>query len=197
MQEFGRIDYLVNNAAIAAPFKPTGQSLTEDFDRVLGVNLRGLWFCQRAVLGVMEAQEPLPSRHHHVASEGSGSGNENENNGTRGSIIQVCSILGLLAMPQDGLYTISKHGVMGLVKTDALDYGPKGIRVNAVCPGFVDTPLLTPEYRVLLDWNIRKNPMGRLARPGEVADAVVWLASERSSYVTGTSVVVDGGYCTS
>ncbi len=86
---------------------------------------------------------------------------------------------------------------MGLVKTDALDYGRRGIRVNAVCPGFVDTPLLTDEYRKLLEWNIRKNPMGRLAQPEEIADAVVWLASERSSYVTGTSVVVDGGYCTS
>lgn len=195
VEKFGRIDYLVNNAAIAAPFKSTGRSLTEDFDRVLGVNLRGLWFCQRAVLRVMEGQEPLP-----VSSSSSGSSegiSGGGGNGSRGSIVQVCSILGLVAMPEDGLYTISKHGVMGLVKTDALDYGRKGIRVNAVCPGFVDTPLLTPEYRVLLDWNIKKNPMGRLARPGEIADAVVWLASERSSYVTGTSVVVDGGYCTS
>lgn len=184
VEKFGRIDYLVNNAAIAAPFAPTAASQTSDFDRVLGVNLRGLWFCQRAVLRVMETQAPLaPSAPWRVP--------------TRGSIVELCSILGLVAMPEDGLYTISKHGVMGLVKTDALDYGKKGIRVNAVCPGFVDTPLLTAEYRVLLDWNIKKNPMGRLALPGEIADAVVWLASERSSYVTGTSVVVDGGYCTS
>lgn len=100
-------------------------------------------------------------------------------------------------MPNDGLYTISKHGVMGLVKTDALDYAKRGIRVNAICPGFVDTPLLSEEYRVLLEWQIGKAPMGRLAQPQEIADAVVWLASDRSSYVTGTSLVVDGGYMTS
>lgn len=109
----------------------------------------------------MEAQDPLPAASASSSDGpggGGGGGNGDHWGRSRGSIVEVCSILGLVAMPADGLYIISKHSVLGLVKTDALDYGRRGIRVSAVCPGFVDTTLLTPEYRVLLDWSIRKNP---------------------------------------
>ncbi|KAF6237302.1 hypothetical protein HO173_004771 [Letharia columbiana] len=109
----------------------------------------------------MEAQDPLPAASASSSDGpggGGGGGNGDHRGRSRGSILEVCSILGLVAMPADGLYIISKHGVLGLVKTDALDYGKRGIRVSAVCPGFVDTTLLMPQYRVLLDWSIRKNP---------------------------------------
>ncbi|KAK5331172.1 hypothetical protein LTR93_000174 [Exophiala xenobiotica] len=89
-------------------------------------------------------------------------------------------------MPLDGLYTISKHAILGMVRTDGVDYATKGIRINAICPGFIDTPLVTPPIRRLLQPQIDKTPMGRMANPQEVADAAVYLASDRASYITGT-----------
>jgi len=183
VEKFGRIDYAINNAAIASPFVTTGDAETKDFDRVQNINLKGTWLCEREELKQMLKQEPL-------VSEARPSGRVP----SRGTIVIVSSLLGIRAMPLDGLYTISKHAILGMMKTDALDYATKGIRINAVCPGFIDTPLVTPAIRELLKPQIDKTPMNRLADPQEVADAVVFLASERSSYITGTVLSVDGGY---
>ncbi|OQV03078.1 hypothetical protein CLAIMM_08174 [Cladophialophora immunda] len=180
VDRFGRIDYAINNAAIAAPFVPTGETTLEAFEKVQKINLRGTWLCEREELRYMVKQEPLETRNGRAPA--------------KGSIVVVSSLLGIRAMPLDGLYTISKHGLIGMVRTDALDYAKQGIRVNAVCPGFIDTPLVTPAIRELLAPQIEKTPMGRLASPEEVADAVVYLSSDRASYVTGSVLSVDGGY---
>ncbi|KFY94927.1 hypothetical protein V498_03641, partial [Pseudogymnoascus sp. VKM F-4517 (FW-2822)] len=122
--KFGRIDYAINNAAIASPFVTTGDAELKDFDRVQNINLRGTWLCEREELRQMINQEPL-------APEEKPSGRVL----SRGSIVIVSSLLGIRALPLDGMYTISKHAVLGMMKTDALDYATKGIRINAVCPG--------------------------------------------------------------
>ncbi|KAI9833632.1 MAG: hypothetical protein M1819_003585 [Sarea resinae] len=179
---FGRLDYAVNNAAVAGPLTLTSE--TDDvagLERVMQVNLKGSWMCQRAELRIMEKQEPLLP-----AADGRGV--------TRGSIINVSSILGITSMPQNGPYIMTKHGLIGMSKTDAIDYAKLKIRVNTICPGFVETPILTDAIRGLLAPNIQKTPLGRLANPEEVADSIAFLASSRASYITGSTLVVDGGY---
>lgn len=126
VSKWGRVDYAVNNAGIGQPLGLTQDTQTDDFERVIGVNLRGVWFCERLELAQMAAQEPLE-----VAAADKVEGRVP----ARGAIVNVDSILGLLAMPTLGLYTISKHGLVGLTRTDALDYARKGVRVNGVCPG--------------------------------------------------------------
>ncbi|EXJ88953.1 hypothetical protein A1O3_02017 [Capronia epimyces CBS 606.96] len=121
IHRFGRVDYAVNNAAIAGPLGPTDTLAVDDLDRVQKINLRGTWLCEREELKHMATQEPLQTEGDRVPS--------------RGSIVVVSSLLGIRAMPQNSLYTISKHAILGLVRTDALDYAAKGIRINAVCPG--------------------------------------------------------------
>ncbi|OJJ05923.1 hypothetical protein ASPVEDRAFT_154040 [Aspergillus versicolor CBS 583.65] len=185
LRVFGRIDYAVNNAAVPGPFRPTAENTLADLDKVLAVNVKGIWLCERAEVRLMEKQDPPPSQAKDFRLRARDS---------RGSIINVNSILGVVAMPENSLYTVSKHAILGLTKTDALDYAKLGVRVNSVCPGFVDTPLMTPDIRDFLKPNIDKTPMRRLALPEEIADAVVFLASSRSSYMTGATMIVDGGY---
>ncbi|EXJ82884.1 hypothetical protein A1O3_06700 [Capronia epimyces CBS 606.96] len=176
--KFGRIDYAINNAAIGSPFIPTDETATADFDRVQKINVKGTWLCEREELRQMLKQDPLPQQpgSRRVPS--------------RGSIVVVSSLLGIRAQPLNGLYTLSKHAVIGMVRTDSIDYATKGIRINAVCPGFIDTPLVTPAIRELLKPQIDKTPMGRMAFPEEIADSVVYLASDRASYITGTVLSV-------
>ncbi|OCL14886.1 NAD(P)-binding protein [Glonium stellatum] len=177
---FGRIDYAVNNAAIGSPLLPTSEALSSDYDRVLTINLKGTWLCERSQLKIMAGQSPLPSGD---AIDG--------RTPCKGAIINIDSVLGMMAVPGNALYTMSKHGLLGLTRSDALDFAKKGIRVNAVCPGFVNTPLITPAVKELLQPNIDKTPMGRLAHVQEIADGVVFLASERASYITGTTLTID------
>lgn len=169
---FGRIDVLVNNAGITGSAKATvcHETPVQDWDRVLSVNVRGPFLCSRAVLPTM-------------LSQGSG------------HIITVASVAGLVAFPGRCAYTTSKGAAVLFTKSLAVDYASKGIRANAVCPGFVQTPMTqwrldVPELRAQVESTI---PMGRVAQPEEIAEAIAMLASDTLVYLTGHALVVDGG----
>lgn len=171
IKDFGRIDGALNNAGIAGKLGLAVADYPEDlFDKVINVNLKGVWLCMREQINQMLTQK------------------------TGGSIVNMASVAGLVALP-NGAYTASKHGVIGLTKSAALNYSKDGVRVNAVCPGYVYTPATAPaldreEVRAAL---IAKHPIGRLGEMSEIAEAVVWLLSDASSFVTGHSMPVDGG----
>jgi NAD(P)-dependent dehydrogenase (short-subunit alcohol dehydrogenase family) len=173
LQAFGRVDVLVNNAGITGSAASTvcHETPVEEFDRVLAVNVRGPFLCARAVLPTMLAQG-------------------------RGHIITIASVAGLVAFPARCAYTTSKGAAVQLAKSLAVDYAAHGIRSNAVCPGFVQTPMTqwrldVPELRAQVE---AKVPMGRVGQPEEIADAVALLASDRLSYLDGHAFVVDGGW---
>src|SRR3954469_20011611 len=171
---YGRLDCAFNNAGIAgwqveAAGKKTAEWSEEAFDRMIGVNLKGVWLCMRHELPQMEAQ---------------GGGN----------IVNTGSIAGLVGLPTSSAYVAAKHGVLGLTKTAALEYADSGIRVNAVCPGYIETRMTEEVRRRRGDAIMRNTPMGRMGQPGEIAEMVVWLLSERASYVTGAAYNVDGGW---
>ncbi|KAF2404129.1 oxidoreductase, partial [Trichodelitschia bisporula] len=181
VEKFGRLDVAVNNAGIAGPQKGGAEAALKDWQRCLDVNLTGVWLCQRAELRVMLKQE----------RKGTG------RRAVRGSIVNTASMLGLIAsgeLTPATAYTSSKHGVMGLTKTDAVLYAPEGVRINAMCPGYVDTPLMSVTSGGVMEKEIAKVPMGRMCMMEEIADAVAFLASERASYMTGAGLVVDGGF---
>lgn len=172
VKHYGRLDCAFNNAGIEGESTPLAESKEEVWDRVLGINLKGVWLCMKYELLQMLKQ---------------GSG----------AIVNNASVLGLVGTPSNPAYTASKHGVVGLTKSAALAYAQSGIRVNVVCPGFIQSPLtdrkfaLSPERR---DAVIAKHPIGRLGTTNEIAAAVVWLFSDASSFVTGHTLTVDGGY---
>ncbi len=173
LERFGRIDVLVNNAGIAGSQDATILHTTplEEWDRVHAVNVRGPYLCSRAVLPTMIEQ---------------GSGH----------IITIASVAGLVAFPGRAAYTASKGAALMLTKSIAVDYARFGIRANAVCPGMVYTPMTSwrldqPELR---DRAERQIPLGRVAQPEEIADAVAVLASGRMGYLTGHPLVIDGGW---
>lgn len=184
-QMFGRIDYVVNAAGVA--FKHQGGAafaVTKDWKRVLDINLDGTFFVLRAAAKIMLDQEPIKSTI---------DGRDLQ----RGSIVNFASVAGLTGISLSTAYTCSKHAVIGLTKTTSEDYAGKGLRINAVCPGYMNTPMTrsTPEIARVFEEKVRNwTPMGRAGKPEEVADAVIWLCGGRSSFVTGTAVVVDGGY---
>ena len=169
--EFGRLDAAFNNAGVMARIAPTAESSREDWDRVIGVNLRGVWNCMRHELRQMQRQ---------------GSG----------AIVNNASVGALTGNPGIGSYIASKHGVVGLTRTAALEYVKHGIRVNAVNPGLVDTQIA----RDVVNGNeqayediARHVPIGRAGTPEEIASAVLWLCSPGASYVVGHALTVDGG----
>jgi NAD(P)-dependent dehydrogenase (short-subunit alcohol dehydrogenase family) len=170
--QFGRLDFAHNNAGIESAGTELADVPIEEFRRVLDVNLTGVWNCMRAQIPVMLA-------------------------GGGGSIINTSSGLGLVGILRQGAYVAAKHGVIGLTRAAALEYSSRGVRVNAVCPGVIETPLFSaaaeadPELRPAME---RAHPIGRLGRPADVAAAVVWLASDASGFVTGHPLAVDGGY---
>ncbi|GLZ48237.1 hypothetical protein Acsp06_44220 [Actinomycetospora sp. NBRC 106375] len=171
--EHGRIDVLVNNAGITGGPAATvcHETPVEDFDRVLAVNVRGPFLCSRAALPTMLAQGA-------------------------GHVVTVASAAGLVAFPGRHAYTASKGGALMLARSIALDYAGTGVRSNAVCPGFVRTPMTqwrldVPELAAAVEANI---PVGRVAEPEDVADAIAVLASGRMGYMTGHALVVDGGW---
>ena len=169
--EFGRIDAAFNNAGVMARIAPTAESTREEWDRVIGINLRGVWSCMKYELRQM-------------ARQGSG------------AIVNNASVGALTGNPGIGSYIASKHGVVGLTRTAALEYVKQNIRVNAVNPGLIDTQIA----RDVVSGNeeaygeIAKNvPIGRAGKPEEIAAAVVWLCSSGASYVVGQALTVDGG----
>ncbi|KPI42237.1 3-oxoacyl-[acyl-carrier-protein] FabG [Cyphellophora attinorum] len=184
-QAFGRIDYLVNAAGIAKKV-PGGAAFTStpDWQRVIDVNLTGSFFVLRAAAQVMLKQSPLLSTI---------DGRELQ----RGSIVNFASILGAVGVPMTTAYTASKHGVLGLTKTASEDYAAKGLRINAICPGYTETPMTMGNelVRDVMAEKVQKDvPMRRMGKPQEIADGVVYLCGGRSSFVTGTGLFVDGGY---
>lgn len=169
---FGRLDSAFNNAGVQSPAVETADSTGEEFDRVIAINLRSVWSCMKYELLQMRKQ---------------GSG----------AIVNNSSIGGLIGIAGRGIYHASKHGVIGLTKSAALEYAAQGIRVNAVCPGTIDTPMVAdmlakePDAMKVI---LRDQPIGRLGRPEEIASAVLWLCSPGASFVIGHALVADSGY---
>ena len=171
VREFGRIDILLTAAGVGDG-GPVGMLDEAAWDRVININLKGTFLSIKAVLDAMTAQRS-------------------------GSIITIASVEGINGTEGGSAYNASKGGVVLLSKNVAIDYGRMGIRCNAICPGFIDTPLLNqvmdlmPEFKADV---VRETKMGRLGRPEEIAGAAYFLASDDASYVTGHALVVDGGY---
>ena len=171
VETYGRLDCAFNNAGIEGGVKPTIDCTEEEFARTIAVNLTGVWLCMK-----YEIQQML--------SQGGG------------TIVNTASVAGLVGFPGLPDYVASKHGVLGLTKTAALEYAKSGIRVNAVCPGVIQTPMvergaqLSPGFDELA---VSMEPVGRFGQPAEIGEAVVWLCSEAASFVTGHPMTVDGG----
>jgi NAD(P)-dependent dehydrogenase (short-subunit alcohol dehydrogenase family) len=169
---FGRLDAAFNNAGVQAPPSDMADEAAEEFDRVNAINLRGVWACMKHELRRMREQ---------------GSG----------AIVNCSSLGGLVGLPSRAAYHASKHGVIGLTRSAALEYAPRGICINAVCPGIIETPMVAsmlvsqPEAMKEL---MKEQPIGRLGRPEEIAAAVLWLCSPAASFVIGHALAVDGGY---
>jgi NAD(P)-dependent dehydrogenase (short-subunit alcohol dehydrogenase family) len=172
---YGRLDYDINIAGIEGTLATTADYPEDVWSKVIGINLTGPYLCMKYAIAQMLTQGA-------------------------GVIVNMASILGVVGFATAGAYTAAKHGLVGLTKVAALEYATQGIRVNAVCPGFIETPMVMerglaagshPEvYQQLADIH----PMKRLGTPQEIAAGVVWLCSEAASFVTGQTLIVDGGY---
>ncbi len=174
VQTYGRLDCAHNNAGIGSRPRVLLHELSEEsWERVISINLKGVWLCMKYEIIQMCTQGG-------------------------GAIVNTASIMGLVgSWSRSGVYNASKHGVVGLTKTAALEYAKSGIRVNAVCPGYIRTPLIeealasNPEMEAQI---VARHPVGRMGRPEEIAEAVMWLCSDAASFVTGHTMTVDGGY---
>jgi len=170
---YGRLDMAYNNAGILGPMGDVTDETGEAFDEVNAVNLRGVWTCMKHELLQMREQ-------------GSGA--------PGGAIVNCSSLGGLVGLSGRAAYHASKHGVIGLTKSAALDYAARGIRVNAVCPGCIDTPMGDAIDPAAMKAFLRDQPIGRMGRAEEVAAAVLWLCSPGASFVLGVALPVDGGF---
>jgi NAD(P)-dependent dehydrogenase (short-subunit alcohol dehydrogenase family) len=169
LDKFGQLDVAVNNAGITGDLKPLADYSLEGWDKVIAVNLGGVFYGMKYQIPAM------------LRSGG-------------GSIVNIASILGSVAARDSAGYNAAKHGVVGLTKTAALEYSKDGVRVNAIGPGYIDTPLLQNLDRQVYDGLVDLHPIGRLGKAEEVAELALFLASDKASFVTGSYHLVDGGY---
>jgi NAD(P)-dependent dehydrogenase (short-subunit alcohol dehydrogenase family) len=169
LEKFGRLDVAVNNAGITGDLAPLADYSLEGWNKVIAVNLGGVFYGMKYQIPAM------------LRSGG-------------GSIVNIASILGSVAARNSAGYNSAKHGVVGLTKSAALEYSADGIRVNAIGPGYIDTPLLKALDKEVYDGLVDLHPIGRLGQPEEVAELALFLASDRASFVTGSYHVADGGY---
>ena len=188
LNKFRRIDYLVNAAGIMLFNEPSADSSIESFDRVQSINYRGLWLCSREALKIMKNQSLDCEAYPDAGIEPA--------RAQRGSIINISSALGVQAMAGSPAYCAAKAGVLSLTRSDAVDYSPYRIRVNAIMPGLIDTPMTRPTKEASEYLDIvaeRQAPMRRKGTAQEVADVVLFLSCNRASFVQGAAWAVDGG----
>ena len=174
IKTFGRLDYAFNNAGIEGKSAPTQDCTEENWDKVIGINLKGIWLCMKYEIPEMLKQG-------------------------KGAIVNCASVAGLVGFAGLPAYVASKHAVVGLTKTAALENAKLGIRINAVCPGIIATPMM--DRLIKNDKEAEKQfvglePVGRFGQPQEIANAVIWLCSDQASFVTGHAMAVDGGFVT-
>jgi NAD(P)-dependent dehydrogenase (short-subunit alcohol dehydrogenase family) len=169
---YGRLDFAFNNAGIEGLTANTHECTDENWDKTIGVNLKGIWLCMKYEIA-------------HMLQQGNG------------AIVNCASVAGLIGFPGLPAYVASKHGVVGLTKTAALENAKLNIRINAVCPGVIHTDMIdriTGRDKEVEKQFINMEPVGRMGKPEEVAEAVIWLCSDAASFVTGHSMPVDGGW---
>jgi NAD(P)-dependent dehydrogenase (short-subunit alcohol dehydrogenase family) len=175
VRTYGRLDFAFNNAGIEGALATVADYPEEAWNKVLSINLTGVFLCMKHEIPAM------------LKAGG-------------GAIVNTASILGLVSFATSAAYTSAKHGVIGLTKTAALEYATQGIRVNAVCPGFIETPmvmdrgLVAAKNKDVYDQIANAHPVKRLGKPEEIAQAVLWLCSDQASFVTGIALPVDGAY---
>lgn len=170
--QFGRLDFAFNNAGIEGATGQSHECTEENWDKTIGINLKGVWLCMKYEIPLMLKQG-------------------------KGAIVNCASVAGLIGFPGLPAYVATKHGVIGLTKTAALENAKQNIRVNAVCPGVIKTPMIdriTGKNKVVEKQYADMEPMGRMGQPEEVAEAVMWLCSDAASFVTGHAMPVDGGW---
>lgn len=169
---FGRIDFAFNNAGVEGNNALIHECTEENWDKTIGINLRGVWLCMK---------HEIP----HMLRQG------------KGAIVNCASVAGLIGFPGLPAYVVSKHGIVGLTKNAGLEYAKLGIRVNAVCPGVIKTDMIdrvTGKNKEVEKQYESMEPVGRMGKPEEVAEAVVWLCSDAASFITGHAMPVDGGW---
>jgi NAD(P)-dependent dehydrogenase (short-subunit alcohol dehydrogenase family) len=171
VEKFGRLDVAFNNAGIEGHWVPITEQSEEDWDHTIDINLKGVWLCLKYEIRQMLKQ------------------------GDGGAIVNMASVAGLMGLAGAATYSASKHGVMGLTKSAALENARSGIRVNVVCPAVIETPMADRAYEdpAIHKFVLGLHPIGRFGKPEEIAEAVVWMCSDRASFITGQSLVLDGG----
>lgn len=174
VERFGRLDYAFNNAGISDTPQRLVDFEAESWHRMIETNMTSVFYCMKHEIKQLLKQEPHDER--------------------RGAVVNMSSGAGIIAAPGQPHYTAAKHGVLGLTKVGAQEYGAEGVRVNAICPGVTETPMLTSSLpKEILDQVLKTMPGGKLGRPDDVAAAAIWLCSDEARWVNGQSLVVDGG----